>query len=126
MKNVILSIVAILTINFATAQTANQAQIEAAGKIVMSRIDNFDAAQTATYVNTGMTGLNQIEETLDKQKLNYRKYSFVFYGEIKEDNIVGGAMNSYTQSKSKPFVYYTIVRENGNLVVWVLAGHNGF
>ena len=123
MKNLIFAIVAILTVNFATAQTATE--IDAAKEVVMSRLDQYNAHQKAVYVN-GMEGINKVEATVAKQKLNYQKYSFVFNGEINDDNVIGGALNSYTQSTAKPFVYYAIVKQDGVTTVWVVAGHNGF
>jgi hypothetical protein len=70
--------------------------------------------------------LNKIEATLDAGKVSYCKYSFIFLGDITEANLAGGGMNSYTQDFRKKVLYYTLVKENGRNVIWVISGHNGF
>jgi hypothetical protein len=123
MKKLIIFAIATLTLGFANAQTPAEKQV--AANFITSRADAYVKNVTPVFVKD-FAALNRVEKELDAGKISYRKYSFVFFGEINDANCVGGGMNSYTQDRRKPVLYYTMIKENGNTVIWVISGHNGF
>jgi uncharacterized protein YxeA len=123
MKKLIIFAIAILTVSIATAQT--QIEKQAAASFVTDRANVYVKDVTPVFVKD-LTALDRIEKDLDSGKYNYRRYSFIFLGEMTDANMVGGEMKSYTQDRTKPVLYYTIVNENGRKVIWVISGHNGF
>jgi hypothetical protein len=121
MKKLILFAIAVLTISLATAQT--QTDKATAAAFVTSRANAYVRDLAPVFVKD-LTELDQLESRLDSGKYNYQKYSFVFFGEISAANLVGGVLNSYTQDRKKPVLYYTLVKEGGQTIIWVLSGHN--
>ena len=123
MKKLIIFTIAILSLSFANAQTPAEKRV--AADFITSRADAYVKNVTPVFVSNE-NELTKIENSLDTQKVSYRKYSFIFIGEVNDANCVGGAMNSYTQDVKKQVLYYTIIKENGRTVIWVISGHNGF
>jgi hypothetical protein len=120
MKKLIIITIAIFSTLIATAQTAEDKQ--KAIDLIKARTESFNQSATPIYVKN----ILDVEKQIDKQNLNYRFYSFVVFGEIEDKNVHGGSMNSYSNSISKPFIYYSIEKENGRTVIWVISGHNGW
>jgi hypothetical protein len=112
----------IFKITLISAQNEDEKKV--ASSFIIERADIYVKKVKPIFI-VNENELKKIEEKLDKNKISYRKYSFVFLGEIKEDNFTGGAMNSYTQDVRKPLLYYTIVKENYKTIIWVLSGHRG-
>ena len=123
MKKLIILAIATLGLSVANAQTP--AEKQAAADFIISRADAYVKNVTPVFVKD-FAALNRVEKDLDAGKVSYCKYSFVFFGEINDANCVGGGMNSYTQDRKKPVLYYTMIKENGRTVIWVISGHNGF
>jgi hypothetical protein len=123
MKKIIFFSISILIISFVKAQTP--AEIKIAENFIISRADAYIKKAIPVFVNN-LAALEKVERNLDAKKISYRKYSFVFIGEINDKNCVGGAMHSYTQNNRKPILYYTILKENEKTEIWVISGHNGF
>jgi hypothetical protein len=123
MKKLIILAIATLGLSFANAQTPAEKQV--AADFVTSRADTYVKNVKPVFVNNEAE-LAKIENGLDKQKVSYRKYSFIFIGEVNDANCVGGEMNSYTQDNRKPVLYYTMIKEQGRNVILVISGHNGF
>jgi hypothetical protein len=123
MRKSLISALAFLMLNSVFAQSKQEKKV--AEVFIIERADAFVKGVTPVFVND-LKALNRIENNLDTKKYNYRRYSFIFLGEISDANMVGGSLNSYTQDRKKPVFYYTIVKENGWTVIWVISGHDGF
>lgn len=121
MKKLIITAIAVFTVLIATAQTS--ADKQKAVELVKARAEAFNNGVDPIFVKN----INDVEKKIDAQGLNYRIYSFVVFGEIADQNVHGGSMNSYSRNSSKPFLYYSIVDEgDGHRTIWVIAGHNGW
>lgn len=120
MKKLFLALLAIVSLNFASAQTP--AQKQTAIDFIKSRSESFNTNITPVFVSN----IDSVERAVEKANLSYRRVDHIFLGEIKESNSAGGGMKSYTDDKSKPFIYYTIKQNGSQTVVIVISGHNGW
>ena len=120
MKKLIFTLLAIVSLNFVSAQTP--AQKTAASDFIKSRSESFNTNITPVFVSN----IDSVERAVEKADLSYRRVDHIFLGEIKESNSAGGSMKSFTDDKSKPFIYYTIKQKGGQTVVVVISGHNGW
>jgi hypothetical protein len=92
---------------------------------VLKSVNKFVKNTNPIYLNT-ISELILKEDSIDKLKISYQKYSLIYLGEVSEKNLCGGAMNSYTQDQKSPFLYYTYVIENNKTTIWVLSGTDSF
>lgn len=120
MKNLILTLIAIVTVTFANAQTATEKKI--ASDFILTRTESFNKGIAPVYVSN----IDSLEKTIDKKNVNYRVATFVFFGQVNDANCAGGSMNSYSKGRSQSFIYYTIKNEGDRTVISVISGHDGW
>jgi hypothetical protein len=100
------------------AQTVNKLQIDS---FLIDHTLEFNKKQKPVLCSN----LDSISRVLEKNKTNYSRCTFEFFGGIiKDSNLLGGGCNTYIFNKHKPFIFYHVNQNaDGYIIIEVLDGN---
>jgi hypothetical protein len=103
------------------AQTVNKLQIDS---FLIDHTLEFNKKQKPIFCSN----LDSIIRLLVKNKTNYSRCSFGFFGGIINDsNLLSGGCKTYIFNKQKPFIFYnTNQNTDGYIIIEVLDGNSYF
>jgi len=97
--------------------------------ISLTKVNNFIIDHTLAY-NKGLEPINcgnldSLVICLKKSKISYSKVSYIFMGNIiNDENILGGGADAFMFDKHQPFIYYRIIKGDFGLTIEAIEGHN--
>jgi len=97
--------------------------------ISLNEVNNFILGHTLTYNNSlepiNCGNLDSLVICLKKSKISYAKVSYIFMGNIiNDENMLGVGADAFMFDKHKPFIYYRIIKGDFGLTIEAIEGHN--
>ena len=95
----------------------------------LSEVEDFIMGHTLTY-NKDIKAINcdnldSLVDCLKKSKISYAKVSYIFMGNIiNDENMEGVVADAFMFDKHQPFIYYRIIKGDFGLTIEAIEGHN--
>jgi len=120
MKKILLSLITILFVN---SLVFSQSKTNIIKGFVMERQSQFNMSQSPKQVNN----IDSLLARVKKRNVSYSvsKYMIVL-SESRVEDILMASSQAVIRKTSKPFVYFSVEQENGNVVVTTVCGNDSF